>query len=219
VVYEQETMTHGKIGLQLLIAVAALALPVASGAAGLLGVQGSLDGTLIDFDSGGTVTYDASTGMFVVSSTVVPPSVGLGTFDAGGPLTISIQLDQTGALVNGLNAVTVLSGAASGVPGTELLTADVTAFGSENGLANIDNYDFYLEVTGGTAASLFGDEVGMYFSTDAELENYARFTGDFAADFGGLNTTGGIGNVVPEPSSALLSGIVLGFVALRARRH
>jgi hypothetical protein len=154
--------------------------------------------------------------MFVVRSTVVPPSAGLDTFDPGGDLTLSIQLDQTGALVNGLNAVNVLSGPFSGSPGSTLLTADVTAFGSENGLVSTDNFDFYLEITGGSAASIFGDNVGMFFTVDTAGSD---FSGDFAVNFDGSPTKGGIGNVVPEPSSALLSGIVLGFVALRARRH
>jgi hypothetical protein len=212
--YEHETVSYRTMALQLLIAVMALALPVASGASSLLGVQESLDGTLIDFDSGGMVDYKVGTGIFTVDATVLPPSVGIEScvVNCGGPLRLEIELDQTGALVDGLNAVTVLSPS-----GTTLLTADVTAFGYLAGQASTDQFDFLLDVTGGTAASEFGDSVGMFTVVDSTCTNC--FTGDFAADFDGMPAKGGIGNVVPEPSAALLSAIVLGFVGLRARRH
>jgi hypothetical protein len=165
----------------------AVALPFAAQGS-LLGVQDAMETPLIDFDAGGTVTYDSTTDILSLDATVIFPSAGLDPGDLlpnGGSIILTIEVDDTGALVDGSGALTVLSGS-----GDLLLSADVTSFGWEAGA--IDKFDFTLDNLAGPEA---GDFVtaGMFFNVDS----VGSFGGDWTTDFSRTPTKGSIGNLVP----------------------
>lgn len=208
--------------LWLLIGLTAVALPIAAGAT-TLGVQGNLANILIDFDLGGTYDYNPVTGSFMMTGSVVPPSVGLDMSEwftlTPATVTLQITVDATGALLNGVNGLTVLS--QDGV--TQLLTADVTAFGWEDGggVGGFDKFDFFLGNLGGSEAGDFTGLAGMFSDVPEgtlTMPN-STFAGDFTSNFGGTSLKGGIGNLVPEPNAALMAAIALTFVGLRSRRR
>lgn len=194
----------------LLAGLAALSLTASAQATPLLGVQSNLAGTLIDYDAGGTISYNATTNILTMSATVIPPSAGLDFTDLlpnGGSILLSVEVDETGMLVSGVGGLSVYSGT-----GALLLTGDVTAFGWEAG--TVDKFDFLLANLGGPKAGLFTDP-GMF----ANVDTVGSFGGDFTSNFSRTPTKGGVGNLIPEPNTALMAGIALAFVRIRSRRR
>jgi hypothetical protein len=164
----------------------------------LLGVVPDLP--IIGYDSGGTVSYDATADAFSIDATplTITSTSGVGFFFTGD-LDINIQVDASGALVGGVPGDDLLLVGDVDVDGDfvvdfsgTLLTGEVLAFGHEDSGGNIDLYDFRFSVTGGQLASMFsGKDLGV--TTTSENSS---FTGDFNVDFGG-NAKGSIGAIDP----------------------
>ncbi len=171
---------------------------LSSANAALLGIGAQLgDPPDTLFNSTGTTTYDAGSGLFSVQATPLSTLFMVGDprvdFDPNEPrsLTIDFFVDNAGAVTGGVPGddlvMTGTVGSFSGV----LLTGEIIDFGFLD-LGTTDFYDARLQVTGGSMAGLFaGSDIGVSWSSDG-----SSFTGSFAVSFSG----GAKGNLGPIPT-------------------
>ncbi len=124
------------------------------------------------------------------------------------PLSISIQLDQNGNLIENSsdNPDLTITGSIT-IPGVGsysgvLLTAHVTEFGYQaaNGQdISYNSFDFRFTITGGALAFLWdGDDLGVSFQFNPTGDN-ETFTGSFTSYFYGYFTDTRIGGIQPTP--------------------
>jgi hypothetical protein len=185
--------------------------------AALIGL--TLEEPLINYDSGGTTSYDAATDVFTVDATSFdillggpPPTQILnGTFD------ISIQVDDTGSVVGGVPGDDLLITGDLGAGLVVLLTGEILAFGFQDQQGqDPDFFEFLFKATGGTlVADLPTDLVGVELTS----EN-SSFGGSFTVDFAGA-AKGTAGAVIPEPTGFIVFAIgamVAGGAAVTRRR-
>ena len=201
----------------LILAIGVLWAPVSS--AELLGLAPGLP--LLNYDSGGSVTYNASNGAFSVRakpiSMLFPPPRPVGDSDGNGPGVVHMDFNLT------VDPATGLPTGVSGVPANDLLvvgkvdttgdgnfdangillTGEVVAFGFQDSGpgGTTDNYDLRFRVTGGALAPFYGDnDIAVTLSS----EN-SSFANDFRVDFDG-NAKGNVGPT-PKVSIVLLKEV------------
>jgi hypothetical protein len=121
--------------------------------AALIGL--TLEEPLINYDSGGTTSYDAATDVFTVDATSFdillggpPPTQILnGTFD------ISIVVDDTGSVVGGVPGDDLLITGDLGAGLVVLLTGEILAFGFQDQQGqDPDFFEFLFKATGASPA-------------------------------------------------------------------
>ena len=162
---------------------------------------GGGDAPHISFDSGGSITYDATTDLFSMSAT--PLSIGDEVNPAGlffsGDVLLDFVVDDTGTFVSGVGGDDfVLVGDVdldgdfvvdfSGV----LLTGEVFEFSSNDSGGSTDDYMVKSTVTGGLLSHLYdGQDLKFLITSES-----STFAGDFTVDFSG-NAKGDIWPVDP----------------------
>lgn len=185
-------------------AIASLGLSLLPASADLLNLPIGLP--LVAYNNDGVTTYDASADIFSVEATplfiieTATPAFVLPSPE-GQDISIAIQVDETGALVDGVSGDDfILTGAVdlegdttidfSGV----LLTGEIIEFGFENSASTTDLYDFRFEVTGGLLAHLYdGKDIVVEVTSEQ-----STFEGDFTVSFSG-EAKGNIGSTDPIP--------------------
>ena len=174
----------------------------------LLGIDQILLSPIINYDNGGTASYNEANNVFTIDATPIDFSGQFFfPFAAAPTIDVNVEVDESGNVVPGSSSGLVLTGTLdldndfvpdfSGV----LLTGDVTEFGFQESGAN-DDFDFRFDITGGLLANQFyaGRDLGVTLN----LEN-STFSNDFTVDFGGSPAKGKVGGleideVVGEPS-------------------
>ncbi len=215
-----------RLGLTLALGAFYLLVP-STGRAGLLPVTFQPQGPVIT-GSGGGLTYNAGTGDFnatltgstlVYAAPFVQPS-GFSQFS--GALTIDLQVNKNGQFVaNGtgvkLTGTVSINGATfTGTNAKPLLTGSITDFGSTAAGPPTQTFDGYFTITGGALTQkqpgtggkpVFGGfTAGTAGGFILSAENVTSGTlGDFSRDFSSSSVKPGIGPIVPEPSSLILS--------------
>ncbi len=150
---------------------------------------------LTEYDSTGVIDYLEASDAFSLEATPtnfyeMGGSTATGLYFPGASVTINIQVDDGGVLLDGAGGFVVtgdLDTNGDFVPdysGT-LLTGNVTGLGFEDSGSTTDRFDFHVEVTGGELASGFtefavGSSVGVYCTSEG-----STFTGVFDVDFQG----------------------------------
>jgi hypothetical protein len=124
------------------------------------------------------------------------------------PLSISIQVDQNGNLIENFSDTPDLTiNGSITIPGVgsysgTLLTAKATEFGwqAANGQdITYNSFDFRFTITGGALAFLWdGDDLGVSFQFNPTGDNQT-FTGSFTSSFYGYFTDTRIGGIQPTP--------------------
>lgn len=162
------------------------------------------------FSSFITVDYNAGADSLIASGFAQQLNSG-GLFNiAGGSFDLNASIADDGSLAGGALAI---GGTVAGLgfnSGT-LLTGTLSAFGFNQ--AN-DPLEFLFDVTGGDAASLYGDLGGIILSN-------AGFPGNWARDFssGPFQSFSDVGTLVPVPAAVWLFGsALLGLLGFNARR-
>ncbi|MEQ1663452.1 MAG: hypothetical protein ABL877_12240 [Thiobacillus sp.] len=190
-------------------ALCASLLPGLSSAAVLGLVPGE---PVLDFSGVGMIDYDATTGTVTISGDPIillqnDPFI-LGEVMPTGPdsekyVTISFKVDNTGALVDGVGAMTVYGAIDvdfDTIPEYDgvLLQADVDAFGFQDGGASNDTFDMRMtNVTGLLAANMYpGKDLAVVLTSEISAEFPNAFNGSFAANFTG-HAKGNLGSVDP----------------------
>jgi hypothetical protein len=205
-------MTRGKIHLifGLIVLTAVVAGVYGIGCADLL--NNRIDAPFIN--SYGMVSFDPSTGTL---STDPTQTVSWELYIRDGdqpiyfdnnsaPLSISIQLDQNGNLIEnpGDTPDLTITGSIT-IPGAgsfsgTLLTAQATEFGwqAANGQdISYNSFDYRFTITGGQLAFLWdGDDLGVSFQFNPSDQ---PFTGSFTTPFYGYFSSTRIGGVAPTP--------------------
>ena len=151
------------------------------------------DYPLIDYDSGGTVAYNAAADLFLLDATPTlyteSSMSDQGFFNTfTSDIKISIQVDGTGTLIGGiLGPDLIITGEVDtdGVGGGDfsgvLLTGEITDFGFQNSGSTTDLYDFRFTITGGALAIKYaGEDFGV-----VTISENSNFTGVFTSNFGG----------------------------------
>ncbi|MCK6456589.1 MAG: hypothetical protein L6Q92_08685 [Phycisphaerae bacterium] len=191
--------------LSALAASAALFACTAGTLAALLGILPGFP--LLTYDSNGATSYNAGSAIFTITaspiairfSNVSPPRfVNPTGFPPSETLSINVELDAAGNLVGGIPGDDLLIVGQVDADGNgsidysgTLLTGEVDAFGFRDSGLTTDEYDFRFRVTGGSLASLYGNnDIGVVVTS----EN-SNFTGDFTVSFNG----GAKGSVGPVP--------------------
>jgi hypothetical protein len=183
-----------------------------------------LEAPLLSFDNGGTTSYDAVSDVFSVDANPIalrltPSDAPIFITPSNGEesFTISILLDDTGALIGGdpagadLRVFGRVDLGGGDVREGELLTGEVTGFGFQDDGAT-DLFDFSFTLTGGLLADQMGDLLGVVMQSER-----SSFANSFEEDFeGGAKGTLG---VVPEPTAILLLGSGIAGLALAGRRR
>lgn len=145
--------------------------------------------------------------------------------NGGMDLTVLISVDASGH-ATGANSPggLVISGTTSSYGSSPLLTGDLDQFGFLTSGGNI--FEFTFTNIGGSAAALFGPQVGMIVNAKfGSIGGAVNFTGLFNADFHNSSTAGewdGVGEAdtfaVPEPTSIALVGLT-GLTLISRRRN
>ena len=178
----------------------------------LLGVDALIGSPVIQYDNGGSASYDSTTDIFTIDAQPLNPFDGGAGFFLPVPtptFDVNVEIDSGGNLVGGVPGPDlIITGSLDTtfdlIPdftGT-LLTAEITAFGFEDQVGS-DNFDARFTVTGGALASLYGtSDLGL----SLELEN-STFIGEFSLDFGGSPAKGRVGAV--DPVNQAMAGIAI----------
>lgn len=104
-------------------------------------------------------------------------------------MAIRIQVDNTGALIGGVpgndlvisGQVQRIVGGVTNIYSGQLLTGEVTAFGSFDSGGTVDSYDFRFNPTGGLLLQFFQcDHIGVTLTSES-----STFTGSFTTNFNG----------------------------------
>ena len=206
-----------KFGKNSFFAAAIVLMVVVFGACGTGRAQllnNRIDAPIIS--SYGEINFDPTTGILSTDPTQTF-SVALYTQDGGAPiyfdnyaapLSISIQVDQNGNLIDNTsdNPDITISGSIT-IPGVGsysgvLLTAHATEFGwqAANGQdITYNSFDFRFTITGGQLAFLWdGDDLGVSFQFNPTGNN-ETFTGSFTTPFYGYFSDTRIGGIEPTP--------------------
>lgn len=169
----------------------------------------------VSYDAGAdTLTINGLPSVFELDelSGQISPS-NIGTF------SLSASIDEFGALSSGSFIIDVdFAGIGSGI----FLTGDITDFGAD-ATGGAEKLEFLFDVTGGYAASIYGESGGMimtetgYQGTFSENWNNNIF-GPIQSPFVGDGLID-VANVVPEPSEyALMLGLLLSMLPLFRKR-
>ncbi len=183
--------------------------------ADLLGASAGLPSISYVNQDASAVNYDSGTQIFTVSAQatgILFSPTDTGIIISGGNLQMSIQVDNTGALVTGTNGFTVtgnftriVNGVPTNYSGT-LLTGDVIAIGS---LAEGESasFDFRIALTGGQLMPFFS--YGSDVANDLACE-LTTFNGSFAQSFQGSakGTCGPEDTIPPTITCPALSTVV-----------
>ncbi len=181
----------------------------------------------INSSSNVTVDYDADSNMLSVAGDVIQysPSSGVSATVAEGTYSLSAEVDDTGALLDGTLTIHGKVGffdgstmnwvAGSATTTEDILVADLTDIGFTESGASLHILEFLSDggVTGGALAGAFGGKVGTIIAPAGD------FDGAWDQDFTGGGSGASIDTfAVPEPATLAL--LVGGFVtaALRRRR-
>ncbi len=183
----------------------------------LIGI-GPLDKPLITISGDGTLSHQADTDAFSVSSVptiiVLPPARFIEETLAGElQFEINLKVDDTGKATSGgsgpdlrvVGAVDFDNDGTADVDG-QLLTGTINRFGSRDTGAAADNFDFEFKVTGGLLQDKYGTGmVGVIINS----EN-SSFVGRFDADFEG-RSKGNLGALpaAPQPAISLCTLVTL----------
>lgn len=150
----------------------------------------------IDFNSGGLIAFDATTGLWTLNAT--PLNMGPGFF-FDGDLDISAVLSNTGALLSGIAGDDLmlvgeldLNGDFIADVNGVLLRAEIIDFQATDSGGTTDTYQLRFAVTGGLLAHMY---IGQDLIVEVTSEN-STFTGSFASNF----TGGAKGEMCPDDS-------------------
>ena len=165
-------------------------------------------------DSYGMISFNASTGTLSTDPTqtfswrlfMQDGAQEIDFDNQAAPLSISIQLDQNGNVIEttGDSPDLTISGSIT-IPGVGsfsgvLLTAKISEFGFQpaNGVdITYNSFDFRFSITGGQLAGLWdGDDLGLYFDFDPTAQ---PFTGSFTTNFYGYFNSTRMGGIAPTP--------------------
>ena len=190
------------------LAIVAITIPVS---ATLLGVANYLGYPQFFYRNATTTqSYNPTTQQFLVNSNEITASFF--PFDvepvSGSPtMTISIYVDNNGNLTGTPTPTDLVMVGTVTDPNTNvtysgtLLTAQITAFGHDNG-GVVSNFDFLFTPTGGTMISYFsGQVVGAYLVSES-----STFSGSFTVPFSGF-TKGYVG-AAPPPCTGTIGDFV-----------
>lgn len=161
-----------------------------AGAAQAALLNSTLAAPTIAYDSGGTMTFDASSGALNVDATplaILFADSSLAFVDAPRSMQIRLLVNGGAASSNGDSDDLMVQGSidadGDGNPdysGT-LLTGKIVAFGYEYTGTTVSSFDYIFAVTGGSMA---GSYPSGYVGVTQTSEN-STFTGSFAVNFAG----------------------------------
>jgi len=179
---------------------------------------------LLSFDNGGSTAYDSGTNVFSVSAFPIAlrgqangTPLFITPLDGTEFVTISIEVDETGALTGGNPAgpdLVVFGRVDLGggdVREGVLLAGEATGFGHQNE-GPTDLFDFSFTVIGGLLGGEFGNVIGASLQSER-----SSFAGSFEESFSG-KAKGTLG-VIPEPTTLLLLGSGLAGITFAGRRR
>jgi hypothetical protein len=164
--------------------------------------------TNISFTTGAPGTLTANDTLFSAFS--LNDGTTTHTITAGG-LGLTAAIGSVGNFISGTINVAGNIAALNFNTGT-LLTGTLTAFGYPDNIVTQPNVlEFFFDISGGAAASLYGPEGYIALSGPG-------FTGSFASNFSSGDFGGPVDILIPEPSTAALVGLgVLGLLAAARR--
>jgi hypothetical protein len=157
------------------------------------------------------VNYDSATDNFTASGYALEfddDGVGAPHQIASGSFELTATINASGVLQTGGTLAIVGTVADLGFNSGTLLTGNLTAFGFPD--AGGDPLEFYLDITGGDAAGLYG------FAPTGVILTSSGFGGRFDENFSNTAYTG-LANTIaqtPEPSTILLLITGLGVVGV-----
>ncbi len=179
----------------------------------LLGVGEELGLPEINYDFNGTLNYSEQADSF--SADAMPTKLTFSKYVRGrvryGDFDINIQVDETGAVVGGVDGDDLIVTGSVTVGGVDysgtLLTGEVIAFGYYDTInSSSDQYDFRFTPTGGTLLPFYeGKDVGV--SMLSLNSNFDNFEADFSGTSRGL--VGPIDKLAPPPGSTLTGKVFI----------
>ena len=170
---------------------------------------------LIVYDNGGALTYDATSGEFLVNANPLalrlsPNDPPLAITDPRS-MTIGAVVDNTGMLVSGVDGSDlVIEGVVNGLSGV-LLRGEIAEFAGYDFGGPTDTFVLYFDVTGGSLAGLYdGQRIGVQITSES-----SSFDGTFTQDFSG----GAKGTVCATPDESGKSCCLYGKLRLITMRY
>ncbi len=179
----------------------------------LLGVGDEIGRPDIDYDYNGTLNYSEQADLF--SADAMPTRLTFNQTFYGrirsGDFDLNIQVDDTGALIGGVDGDDLVITGVVNVGGFDfsgtLLTGEIIAFGYHDTVgSSTDEFDFRFTPTGGTLMPLFtSKDIGVRM--DSLGSDFDNFLSDFSGSSKGL--VGPIDKFVPPPGSTLTGKVFI----------